>query len=170
MDGLDGGFAEVIGEIDEEASGGGGVIDVAERDGARQHFFEAEGLGAKLELVVFPVAFSPAFVFDGVEFSRFFFEEVGDANEVVAAGEDPHSADLKEVAAAGNALLVDILVEKFSFHGVRVFGEDIVQIHQIVSSGAVIVVVEGGDGDGVGSRVVQQGRNHHRIFLVKPIP
>ena len=41
------------------------VIDRAAEDGRSEHFFEAEGLGAKLDVVVVPPTFLAAFVFDG---------------------------------------------------------------------------------------------------------
>jgi len=52
-------------EDDLVAFGGGGVVDEAGRDAEAEHFFEAKGLGAELDVVVDPAAGAAFFVFDG---------------------------------------------------------------------------------------------------------
>ena len=81
---LDGGFgllAEGGGEGNGDAAAGAVVEDFAVGDGGVEHFFEAEGLGAELDLVVVPLSFLAVFVFDGDGLVGVggVFDEVGDA-------------------------------------------------------------------------------------------
>jgi hypothetical protein len=67
------------------------VIDRAAGDGRSEHFFEAEGLGAKLDVVVIPPPFLAAFVFDGR----------GDLDDRLAARSSSRLApELNEIGAA----------------------------------------------------------------------
>ena len=80
------------------------VIDRAAEDGGSEHFFEAKGLGAELDVVVVPAALLTAFVFDGrhdlddglsATFSSRLaskLDKISASEEAVASGSDPEPA------------------------------------------------------------------------------
>jgi hypothetical protein len=64
VEGGDGQRAKWFVENDLGAESGGGVVDEATRDKQAEHFFEANGLGAELDVVVGPATGGAFFVFN----------------------------------------------------------------------------------------------------------
>lgn len=65
LDGLFGKLAQGIVDRNGEAAAGAPVEDFAVGNVLACHFFQAEGLGAELDLVVMPLGFTAVFVLDG---------------------------------------------------------------------------------------------------------
>lgn len=92
LNGLLGVLAQVCSERDGDAAARTPVEDFTLLNGLAGHFFQAEGLGAELDLVVVPFALLAVFVFDGQEHVAIGFYEVGEACYLQAVGPDPEAA------------------------------------------------------------------------------
>ncbi len=90
LDGLFCHLPQLVIKGNGDALSGAPVEDFSLFNGLVGHFFEAEGLGAKLNVVVVPVAFFAMFVFDGDQllaasgWCLVYFDEVGEASDVEA--------------------------------------------------------------------------------------
>jgi hypothetical protein len=137
------------------------VIDRAAGDGRSEHFFEAEGLGAKLDVVVVPPAFLAAFIFDGRDdlddrlaprsSSRLApeLDEIGAAEEPKTSGRDPEPAFGTDPFPFFKPGLVGPLVQGVAAERVLVVDVKPVEVPQRRAAVAVEQGVERGEGDEV---------------------
>ena len=90
--------AQGVVEDDVAATFGQGVEDGPGGDGDAQHFFQADGLAAELDLVVVPASAFAALVFDGegrvgaAGVVGAEFDEVRDADDAQAMADEPEAA------------------------------------------------------------------------------
>jgi hypothetical protein len=117
-------------EGDVASSFGGDVKDGAGGHRDAEHLFEAEGLGAELNVVAFPASSPAALVLDregdvgaadrvGAE-----PDEVGDADESKAVAAEPESASESDGSVEPFGLSVDGLVGVGAFDGVGGVGPE----------------------------------------------
>jgi hypothetical protein len=137
------------------------VIDRAAEDGRSEHFFEAEGLGAKLDVVVVPPTFLAAFVFDGrgdlddrraaPSSSRLApeLDEIGAAEEPKPSRRDPEPAFGADSFPFFKPGLVGPLVQGVAAERVLVMDVEPIEVPQGRAAVAVEQGVERGEGDEV---------------------
>ena len=131
--------------------------DEAGGDVQAEHFFEAEGLGAELDMVVGPAAGGAFFVFDGAGLGDAAgggiaadLDEVGFTGEAERGGEHGQGAEEFPAGAVFVAWGVDGGVGEVAEDGVLVVDEDALDVDEVGAPLAVELVVEGAEGDGGG--------------------
>src|SRR5579885_1670424 len=77
------------------------VEQVAACDGAAKHFFQAQGLGTELHMVIEPCAHFTFLVLDGRQLPLLFFNHIGKTGEAQALRPDPDSSMRRDVADTG---------------------------------------------------------------------
>jgi hypothetical protein len=137
------------------------VIDRADRDDRSEHLFEAEGLGAKLDIVVVPSTFLAAFVFDGQRdlddclapptFTRLATElnEIGAAEEPESSGRDPEPAFGADPLPFLEPGSVGSLVQGVAAERVLVMDIESIKMPQRRATVAIEQGIERGEGDEV---------------------
>lgn len=153
FDDADGKLAEDGVEVDGSPAPGECVVDGAFGDRHAKHLFEAESLGAELDVVVYPSVGFAAFVIDGTGLFGTRrggpeFDDVGAASKAKPVAEDGKGADGPAAAPLAVAGLVHALVDSVAVFDEGVRGKDALEVDQGTAPLAVEILVEGRNGDG----------------------
>jgi hypothetical protein len=120
-------------------------------------------LSAKLKPVVVPFSLAAPFVLHWVELAGPLLHDIGVADEPEAVGIDLNVPKLEKLAPLGVHPLVSPLVEEFALYRVRIGKELSGDVHKPAAPGAVVILIEGRDGDEVQLFI-------HLILRVIPMP
>lgn len=123
--------------------------DCAARDDFSGHFFEAHCLGAELKVVMFPLSAGTVFVFHRIRYLPVKFDDIGLADQTQTAipkGQRPLDPD---PFLNFRSDFIHPIMNRPPPHRVKILIERLLDMNQRALPGAVTVMLQGGDHNGV---------------------